>query len=82
MARCVVMRVGDTVAFVRMSGSKRCADCDRPSVALCDFETAPDETCDRRMCGQHRTPVGPDVDHCTLHKNALPVNSLPLEMKP
>lgn len=71
--------------FVCSRGQRRtppCADCGRPSVALCDFpvqrptfgvlEVA---TCDRAACRDHRVRVGPNLDYCIPHSLEAPVVS-------
>lgn len=51
---------------------QRCSECSKDSVALCDFPTRHGKTCDRRMCGEHRHRVGPNVDHCSWHVSPEP----------
>ena len=57
-----------------------CNSCRGTSVALCDWPLAGEktgQTCDRRMCKDHRTSVGPNVDYCpshaALHTNATAI---------
>lgn len=59
----------------------RCAYCKRPSSKLCDFvvgfktmlmthppKPGEPQTCDKRLCGECARKVGPDKDHCRIHK--------------
>jgi hypothetical protein len=46
--------------------TKRCAYCSAPGAYLCDFPVKAG-TCDRPVCGQHRTNVGPEKDMCRDH---------------
>lgn len=63
---------------VACSRGRRGAPCDEPGcqrahVALCDFQLEGDKagrTCDRKMCREHRHPVGANRDYCTPHFEA------------
>ncbi len=60
---------------IACSRGRRRANCDSPGctsahVALCDWPLKGDKagrTCDRKMCGRHRHPVGSDRDYCNAH---------------
>lgn len=69
---CNVIRDENGIRAIACSRGRReyCDTCRRPSVALCDFKVkrgGKEATCDRRMCAQHRTNVGPDMDYCPAH---------------
>ena len=46
---------------------KSCDWCDQPSHFLCDFETGPGTTCDKRMCMKHVTRIAYGVGRCPQH---------------
>lgn len=37
------------------------------SLALCDWETGPGQTCSRPVCAEHQTHIGEDLDLCPEH---------------
>jgi len=73
---CEVIKIpGGATAIVCSRGSRPrpvpCHYCGKPTTILCDF-TGPiaKKTCDRPICENHRDKVGPDLDHCRLHREA------------
>lgn len=44
-----------------------CGHCSRMHVALCDWPTGEGQTCDLKLCAQHRAKQGGDVDYCPAH---------------
>jgi hypothetical protein len=79
---CTKIDLGNGDFAIACSRGRRAASCqepgcNRPHVALCDFDLgpgAPRATCDRKMCAQHRRPQsgrGADGsahrDYCTTH---------------
>jgi hypothetical protein len=66
---CEVVSAG-TIICGRGARTPKCnctPDCNRDSVALCDFPTGSSKTCSLRMCRLHRTRVGLDIDYCPRH---------------
>lgn len=50
----------------------RCSvpDCPHPATKLCDYPLRgrkAGKTCDRKLCEQHATTMGPDRDYCPAH---------------
>ncbi len=79
---CRIITAGgiSIIACGRGSTARSCRYCSRPSSKLCDFVvqrtmlmTHPPQvgevtTCDEPLCGQCAVSVGPDKDHCRVHK--------------
>jgi hypothetical protein len=67
-----------TVVHVRLAAKprRRCTFCDglTPQQRLreCDFKLPDGSTCDRLMCSECATRVGPDQDLCPQHREAPP----------
>ncbi len=64
------IKFGNTIAHVRVSRPRRkpCAYCDREHEFLCDFPMGSEETCDKRLCPEHRLKgVTPGIDFCPEH---------------
>lgn len=47
---------------------QKCRDCGGVSRFLCDHPVGDGKTCDRPMCGEHATEVGPDRHYCLIHR--------------
>lgn len=77
-----VRRLSSTIVFAcrgRQPARDTCKFCPELSVALCDHrKPGSRRTCSARMCDQHRTRVGPDLDVCPDHKaaEALPLGPM------
>lgn len=75
---CHVVKVGDTVAFVRTSGErkpKRCTFCSAAATIACDYPVRRKgraATCDNPCCDKHAHRVGPNQDFCEFHHKAGP----------
>ena len=67
---------GVAIACGRGRGSKRpCRWCDRQAPYLCDFpvrRAGKATTCDAPICDTHRSPKGPETDHCPDHAGKRP----------
>lgn len=79
---------GDVTGFIcsRGGGTRGprhyCVTCLRdgtktPAPYLCDYPKGLGlptigKTCDKAMCAEHRTHVGPDCDHCPDHAQEAP----------
>ena len=66
-----VVKLDDgTVAIVCTRGAAKapalCEFCAKIHTKLCDFPVW-GKTCDKRMCDEHATEVGPDKDYCPPH---------------
>lgn len=48
----------------------RTIGCDKWGEYLCDYEVESGLTCDNPVCEDHRTSVGPDRDHCSVHRDS------------
>lgn len=68
---CIERRIPGGVAIICTRGGAhrrtRCYACQAPHEALCDWPTGDGQTCDRKLCGQHRSRQGGDVDYCPEH---------------
>lgn len=76
-----IRAIGTPVFFCRkpLPKRERCAFCIGAVVALCDHrKPGSRRTCSARLCEQHRTRVGPDLDVCPNHRSAeaLPLGPL------
>lgn len=52
------------------------ARCPFPTVALCDYPIGKGRTCSAKICSEHRTKAGPDLDHCPAHAGVLTLPGL------
>ena len=70
MMPCEHFKLPDGIAGIMCSRHKpqrKCA-CGKPATRLCDFVVNRlGDTCDRPVCTDHATSVGPDLDHCPEH---------------
>lgn len=76
---CIPVRGDGFTGFVCYRGTDlrpRCSvkDCEKLAPYLCDAPIKPRQrgrkiqsTCDRKLCEEHRTSVGDDVDWCPFH---------------
>lgn len=78
---CIPVKGDGFTGFVCYRGLRRppgpvCSvkGCERPAPYLCDAPIKPrrvrgklQTTCDRKLCEEHRTSVGDDVDWCPFH---------------
>jgi len=62
---------GQIVGVICSRGPKRqkCYICSRLSSSLCDYPVGNGKTCDKPMCSQCKTTIGPDLDVCREHNN-------------
>lgn len=58
--------VGQTM-FVCGDLGPHCADCAAGGEFLCDFPVGEGKTCDRSMCSDHATEIGPEIHYCNAH---------------
>ena len=69
MIACGRTRAAQPCEFTEGKGGnlKRC---NKPHTKLCDFKLEgphKGKTCDRRVCDEHATNIGPDRDYCDIH---------------
>lgn len=44
-----------------------CRECGTVAEKLCDFPVGNNKTCDRPICSDCSTVIGPDIDYCPAH---------------
>ena len=56
----------------------KCFYCKTPHIRLCDHPIAPGKTCSRKLCQEHATSTGADLDLCVDH--ATPPKAAPTRL--
>jgi hypothetical protein len=68
---CYHMKLDDdstAIVCSRGRGWKHCYYCRKRTTTLCDFPAGTGKTCDRAICSDCGERMGPDLDHCKIHK--------------
>lgn len=67
MSPCYSGNDGDGTWFIHGKLGPHCADCSAPGDKLCDYPVGNGKTCDRSMCDDHASKIGPNMDYCEAH---------------
>lgn len=75
---CEIRNTGDGGSMIVCGRGqrKRCQarkGCGLAVVALCDYPVSSEQRCDRRLCNEHRRPIGLKKDLCPQHNEVYKV---------
>ena len=62
-----IFKDGHPVGFICGRLGPQCTVCGSVSDVLCDFPVGEDQSCDRKICENCATKVGPDTHYCRDH---------------